>query len=514
MKHYGLHASVGRVASMKQPHNPEAVPRWLPLLRRLVLPLLAAIVAQEISVLGAEAMPGRSDDLSAFVGISRRDERYFELSNGQSYIPIGLNMIAPDGAFGPGETNGLRRMGDWFAKLAANGGNFARVWLSSDFWDVEHERSGTYDEAKARRIDALLDAARRHGIRLKLTLEHFREMSDNPRQRWANKLLHQVVHGGTATNMADFFSGSNSRDRFKAKLDWFAARYGSDPIVFGWELWNEINAVSGGDYMAWTEAMLPELHRRFPKNLAMQSLGSFDGDYARTPYQRLTQLAGNDLAQVHRYLDLGARYPICHEPVDVLAADAVRTLLAWEPHRPVLLAESGAVEPGHSGPSKLYAKDKEGIILHDVLFAPFFAGAAGPGHCWHWGEFVDRNNLWHHFARFAEAVKNVDVPGERFKTMQIETPRLRVYVLKGQRTTLVWCRDRENTWRTELEAGQPPAPVKASLDLTGLASGSATVKGRAFDPWRGLWSDLQIVNKTCDLPQFTRSLALVLRSED
>ena len=42
-----------------------------------------------------------------------------------------------------------------------------------------------------------------------------------------------------------------------------------------------------------------------------------------------------------------------------------------------------------------------GIILHDVLFAPFFAGAAGPGHCWHWNVYVDRNNLWHHFARFA-----------------------------------------------------------------------------------------------------------------
>jgi hypothetical protein len=39
----------------------------------------------------------------------------------------------------------------------------------------------------------------------------------------------------------------------------------------------------------------------------------------------------------------------------------------------LLLAQSGAVEPSHSGPSKLYAKDKDGIILHDILFTPFFA---------------------------------------------------------------------------------------------------------------------------------------------
>jgi hypothetical protein len=462
-------------------------------------------------MLGAEDAPNR-DDLGAFVRVSTRDERYFELSNGKSYVPIGLNLVAPDGAFGSGETNGLRRMDDWFGKLAANGGNFARVWLSSDFWDVEHENSGSCDKNKARRIDALLGLARKHGIRLKLTLEHFREMDKNPRQAWANKLLHHVSHGGTATNMADFLSGSPSRERFKAKLDWFAARYGSDPIIFGWELWNEINAVSGGDYMAWTEAMLPELHRRFPKNLAMQSLGSFDGDYARAAYERLSKMPGNDVAQVHRYLDLGARYSVCHEPLDILAADAVRTLLAWEPHRPVLLAESGAVEPRHSGPSKLYARDKEGIILHDVLFAPFFAGAAGPGHCWHWDRYVDQNNLWHHFARFAEVLKQLDVPGEHFQPMQIENPRLRVYVLAGQQTTLIWCRDRQNTWQTELVEGQSPAPVTESLDLRIYTGRAAGLKGRAYDPWQGKWSDLQITGKTCELPQFTRSVVLVLKS--
>lgn len=438
------------------------------LLRRLPLALLLVLIALGSSILHAADPSGR-DDLTAFVRVSPRDGRYFELSNGSSYVPIGLNLIAPDRALGMGESNGLRRMDDWLSKLAANGGNFARVWLSSDFWDVEHEHSGSYDEAKAHRIDALIDCARKHGIRLKLTLEHFREMNETPRQSWVNKPLHHVSHGGTATNMADFFSGSASRERFKAKLDWFAARYGSDPIIFGWELWNEINAVSGGDYMAWTEAMLPELHHRFPKNLAMQSLGSFDGDYARGAYERLARMPGNDVAQVHRYLDLGASYPVCLEPVDVLAADAVRTLLAWEPRRPVLLAESGAVEPRHSGPSKLYAKDKEGIILHDVLFAPFFAGAAGPGHCWHWDQYVDRNNLWHHFARFAEVLKEVDVPGEQFKAMQIEHPRLRVYVLKGQQTTLIWCRDRQNTWQTELVEGQQPVRVRESVDLTACA---------------------------------------------
>lgn len=67
-----------------------------------------------------------------------------------------------------------------------------------------------------------------------------------------------------------------------------------------------MNAVVGdGDYMAWTSAMLPELHRLFPHQLCMQSLGSYDSEGVRGTYRKLALMPGNDVAQVHRYLDLG-----------------------------------------------------------------------------------------------------------------------------------------------------------------------------------------------------------------
>jgi hypothetical protein len=49
-----------------------------------------------------------------------------------------LNMRQPRGPAALPRT--LALLCDRFTKLAANGGNFARIWLSSDFWDVEHER--------------------------------------------------------------------------------------------------------------------------------------------------------------------------------------------------------------------------------------------------------------------------------------------------------------------------------------------------------------------------------------
>ncbi len=357
----------------------------------------------------------RGEASLAHVRISPRDPRYFELSNGKPYIPIGLNMIRPP-------TDSLDGMEMWFSKLSTEGGNFVRIWLSSPFFDVEHERSGVFDEERAKRIDGLLALAKKYGIRLKLCTEHFRHLGEGT-QTWAAKPQHLIVNGGPAKDTADFFLGEAGRAQYKRKLAWYAARYDSDPIIFGWELWNEMDAVRVNVWEPWTAEMLPELHRLFPQNLAMQSLGSYDHENKRERYRRLCELPGNDVLQVHRYLDLGAVWKICHGPVAVLAAEAVKDLRSFGIQKPILLAESGAVEPGHSGPFKLYEKDKDGIILHDVLFAPFFAGAAGPGHIWHWDVYVDKNNLWWHFGRFAEVVRNLDPPAEHFQPVELQHPR-------------------------------------------------------------------------------------------
>jgi hypothetical protein len=354
----------------------------------------------------------------------------------------------------------------------------------------------------------MLELCRKYGIRVKLTMEHFRSIGGG-RQPWADKPLHNVANGGPALSMADFFAGEASRAQFKSKIEWYRKRYGDQPVVYGWELWNEINAVQDGDYMAWTELMLPELHKAFPKNIAMQSLGSFDSAEWRDIYRRHSSLPGNDLAQVHRYLDLGASLEVCKGPVDVLAADAVRELESYEPGRPIILAESGAVEPRHSGPSHLYALDHEGVLLHDILFAPFFAGAAGAGQIWHWDSYVAANNLWTQFGRFAEAVRDLDPPSEAFEPMMLPHDRLRVYVLSGRRTLLAWCRDTRNTWKSELENREKPEVLRGTvINLSSMFSGKNPRSVRVYDPWENRWSKAKLGKGMLTLPPFARSLVI------
>jgi hypothetical protein len=450
-----------------------------------------------------------ADNTGAFVRVSPRDQRYFELSDGSAYIPIGLNMIHPQ--WDADKKEGLAQMERWIKNLSENRGNFLRIWLSHHFWDIEHSSSGQYDGRKAERIDALVAMARKYNVRLKLTLEHFRNLEQ---KRGFGKSIHHISQGGPAESITDFFTGPRSRDQFKKKLDWYAERYGSDPVIFAWELWNEINCVAGSGWDDWTEQMLAELHRRFPKNLATQSLGSFDHNRIRRQYLQVCSMPGNDISQVHRYLDLGASLEVCRGPVDVLAAEAVRELRAFDLGKPILLAEAGAVEPRHSGPFKLYEKDRAGIILHDVLFAPFFSGAAGPGQIWHWDRYVARNNLWYHFGRFAEAVKNTDPPAENFEPIQLQHPQLRVYALKGRRIILIWCRDADNTWRSELQDEKNPQTIRdAALDIGRAGWKLDKTKVRVYDPWQDSWTATKVKADKIALPDFSRSVVVRIESD-
>lgn len=442
-----------------------------------------------------------------YVRVSPRDHRYLELSDGSPYIPIGPNLIAPPRA-NAGEDEALGGLEEWLSKLATNHGNYIRVWLSSPFWEVEHRRSGEYDGDKAKRIDRLLVLCRKYGIRVKFTMEHFRSIGGGS-QSWADKPMHNTANGGPAQSIADFFEGAPSREQFRGKIRWYAERFGDQEMVYGWELWNEINAIRGGNYMDWTAAMLPELHRAFPKNIAMQSLGSFDTARVVETYRRHSTMAGNDLAQVHRYLDLGASLDVCKGPVDVLAADAVRTLLAYGPKRPVVLAESGAVEPRHSGPFKLYKADREGTLLHDVLFAPFLAGAAGGGQIWHWDSYVAANDLWWQYGRFAEAIKNIDPREENFEPLMLDHDRLRVYALKGRRNTLIWARDSRNSWVNELQNGEKPERLRGmKVDLRRSLTGRGAKSASVYDPWVGKWSKAGMKGDQITLPEFSRSIVV------
>ncbi len=448
-----------------------------------------------------------------YIGVSNENPSFFQFSDGIPYIPVGINMINPSGKYRGNPDSSLYEIGQWMKNLSANGGNYVRVWLSESFWDMEDSVAGKYDEEKVKRIDRFIEMARENNLRIKITLEHFRSitMQENP-QMWATKFIYHTSKGGPLDSIRQYLTSKEGQKLFLDKIDFYKKRYGSDTLFFGWELWNEMNAMKGPEdsiFFDWNIKMLGEVKERFPENLVMQSLGSFDDERIRPVYRKMMLLPGNQVAQVHRYLDPGAPMEVCHMPMDIICSSAVEELLSYNPGKPVLLAETGAVESRHSGPSKLYPIDTAGILLHDILFAPFFSGAAGTGMSWHWESYVDRNNLWYHFKRFSEAVKGINPIKEKFIHGKSETGGLRIYMLKGQYTILLWLRDKNSNWQTELVEGRPPevlSEIRLNMQDLGLMDPVNSIS--IYDPWKAKWQNAVIEGSDLKLPGFRRSLVV------
>lgn len=451
-----------------------------------------------------------------YIGVSKENPSFFSFSDGSPYIPVGINMINPSGRYKDNPDSAMLEIEQWMKSLSANGGNYIRVWLSQSFWDMEDVKAGEYSEEKLKRIDRFIEMARANGLRIKMTLEHFRSVTlQENNQTWANKGIYHTSNGGPLDSIRQYITSDEGRQLFLKKVDFYKERYGSDTIFFGWELWNEMNAMKGPEdeaFYDWNMTMLKEVKKRFPENLVMQSFGSFDNENVRPYYKRLILMPWNEVAQVHRYLDLGARMEVCHEPMDIICSSAVSEIKSYNPVKPVILAETGAVEPSHSGPSKFYPADTAGILLHDILFAPFFSGSAGAGMSWHWESYVDKNHLWYHFGRFHNVIEDIDPVAENFIYTKFEIDRLRVYSMRGSKTKLLWIRDKNNTWQSELRDGKAPELITGQdmdLKTPGIDNTSGPIE--IYDPWQDKWTTVKAEGSIIVLPDFRRSLIVRIR---
>ena len=439
-------------------------------------------------------------------GVSKVDSRYLADAEDKTFVPVGCNVCFDRNANSSEKARAL--FDGWMTKFAANGGNFMRVWLSAPFVDVMPERAYEFSDEATDNLKWLVSRAEALGIKLKFTFENFRRLGPRDDADPSKGIISfkNPVYALHVQTMRDVFTSQKCFDIYLAKARHVADAVGRSDAVIAVELWNEINSVGGFDFNTvgdWSQRMLAELKKMFPGKMTLQNVGSFSLPQGFLLYDWLAGISGNDFMQAHRYLDPGAELDVCRGPMDIIAADAVRELLDRRPDRPTILAEVGAVKANHAGPSELYRKDTMGMLLHDEIFAPFFAGSAGSGQPWHWDhQYIDGNNLWWHFSRFAEAVKGVDPAVEHFRPFHTETHRLRIWGLRGERITLLWCRDKANTWENELVCGVSPEVISGER---------IPFKGdfKCYLPWENRWENVERGSK---LPDFTRSIVVRIQT--
>ena len=320
-----------------------------------------------------------------YVMVSGKDSRYFACSDGSSYVPIGLNLVGcgydrqPAGHehFRASEalrTTGMIQWQRWLSELHASGANYVRIWLSNRYTEARTEIMGVHDLAAFARLDRIMDLARQYDIRVKLCLEHFRTFTDTG--HFAYKRVVDPDTGRQLTDVEAWFNEDKWNQRWLEDIAPYLARYHNDPVVFSWELWNEIDCGDAcfDSVERFTRRMLPEVKQRSPKNLVVNSLGSMDEEHKQQVQDAFAAIPDMDFLQVHRYLDQGAPLDICHADPVAFSLDAVRRCSTGT--KPLILTETGAVNDRHVGPFRFYPADHGGLIFDDVTYPPFFCGAA------------------------------------------------------------------------------------------------------------------------------------------
>jgi hypothetical protein len=201
----------------------------------------------------------------SYVTVSPNKMHFHTSEDNKTFVPIGLNIAWPP-THDP--KNATAYYTEYFSDLAANGGNFARIWLGpslvNSFNPLALLRTNcTADKDAAALVDTVVSAAELHGIKLLLSLDSFNGLCPSFASgncRW-DMSVYNAKNGGPLRGPAGylgFWTDAAAKATFKALLTFAAERWGTSQAIFGWELFNEVDA-AGFDlptgFYAWHREM-------------------------------------------------------------------------------------------------------------------------------------------------------------------------------------------------------------------------------------------------------------------
>lgn len=138
--------------------------------------------------------------------------------------------------------------------------------------------------------------------------------------------------------------------------------------------------------------------------------------------------------------------------------------------KPILIAETGAVNNCHSGPFKFYVNDDDGIIFADTVYTPVFCKSCGTGCIWHWDErYVESKNLYHLFRPISDLISGIEIDRENFEPVSIANENIVVLMLKSEKITLGYIRNANYNWENVLrDLLQVPPVAMFKLNIANI----------------------------------------------
>ena len=246
--------------------------------------------------------------------------------------------------------------------------------------------AGSFNERVVAAFDELVAMCRRIGLRLLLTpFDTF--------FTWNNWDAHPYnrVNGGPCSGRKRLLTCAATRPFIKRRLEFATRRWGSDGVIFAWDLWNELHPVQGenrpdcfesfiGDVGPWLRAVERELHG----HAHLQTASVFGPELVWKPWlnEPIFRHPALDFASSHFYEEGTIDFPTDTVAAAVSAGRLVREALAEiTDGRPFFDSEHGPIHTFKDhGITLAEAFDDE--YFRHTQWAHLASGGAGGGMRW------------------------------------------------------------------------------------------------------------------------------------
>ncbi len=341
-----------------------------------------------------------------FIYKSKRNPYYFEYETGEPYFAIGENVCWP-------QSGGTYDFDNWLPPLAENGGNYLRLWASGfSQFALEHNEPGRpdcglgrYDQVRAWNTDYVLELCERLSIMAMYCIDSFNFLRKSPPYPAWNLNPYATEFGGMIDEPEQFFTNPDARKLYKQRLRYIVARWGYSPNIFSWEFWNEVDIIEkylSADSVAWHDEMAKYLRSIDPwGHLITTSFAGTGGDDA------VNALDTIEYTMAHNYNspDMAA----------MISGWSRKYLSQFE--KPFYFGEFGTDVDGQKE-----HLDKEGVYLHNGLWAGLACGNAGTAMTWWWDSYVHPKNMYPLFKPVAEFVKGLPLLDKEWRDLVFDTP--------------------------------------------------------------------------------------------
>ena len=373
------------------------------------------------------------------LSVEPKRRQAFQFENGELFFPIAQNMAAGTSQFEPTDTEEylykvVQYFYDHLGKMAANGANATRVWLSC--WTLAmYDQNNRPDDFSARMdqlfaLDKVINFMEEHGLYFILSLWQHCMFSNHNDAMWHESPFN-INNKGYLSSPEQFFTSRRALIDAKKYMRYAISRWGYSNNIWSLELFNEIDGcdVDHGIATAWHEKMVPYI----------RSLDVYGRIVTTSTANTTCDIARSDLFDMicyHAYTD---RYL---QEIWDYQTDSFKRY-----GRPVFFEELGVT-------GIMYKYDPNMLSFHNANWAGMMYSGSCTAMNW-WWEVVDRDDKYHEFkgvSAFSKLIPwdDIDLKCLNSEHFACTDENVDICGYKSSSSAYLWIRDKEYTFFQQL----------------------------------------------------------------